>query len=166
MNWPMGQSAPSASLQVTQIWKERVVSQGVMLPPRGTWQAGGVGWQESNGVQNREAPSPTLGVSAWARIGQDEPPGSLPTSATPWFCNLTYDILIYPANQQIIWIAAQRAVACFKGAFCPRQNLSVLVCEGETSKSLKIHNKLHLPVNSLSLGSKKQIIWYLSPETF
>lgn len=163
MNWPMGQSAPSASLQVTQIWKERVVSQGVMLPPRGTWQAGGVGWQESNGVQNREAPSPTLGVSAWAGIGQDEPPGSLPTSATPWFSNLTYDILIYPANQQIIWIAAQRAVACFKGAFCPRQNLSVLVCEGETSKSLKTSFTSRLIVLVLGAKSKSSDTCFLKP---
>lgn len=56
----MGQSVPSASLQMTQNWEKRLRCQR-FCQPKGSGQAGEMGWQEPHKVQQGEMQSPSPG---------------------------------------------------------------------------------------------------------
>lgn len=95
MIWMMGQSAPSASLQVTQSWRKRLICQKLMLPSRGTsagWSSRPTGTsrevqQEEKWDPSNPPSSPSLSVAGLTR----KPPGSpCMWPWTPGTCSLCW----------------------------------------------------------------------------
>ena len=132
--WKMGQSAPSACLQMIQNWKEWLMHQVHALPVRGTWTGSRIG-------QNRTSWSPTKAKRKVLHLGRNKPsthwrsahtvgeqlcrerPGVLVNKKSNWSqqCGLAH----WPTASWAVW-----------GKVLPAGNPSPLLSTGETPGEL------------------------------